>query len=705
MKKEKKWIIREQDEQAVSELCSSLGVLPITARVLCNRGYNDPQRAAIFIDKSESFLHDPLLMKDMDKAVSRIMHAIESGEKITVYGDYDADGVTSVSMLLRYFRDREINADFYIPSRESEGYGVNCDAIDTIAASGTKLIITVDTGITALEGVEHSNALGIDVVVTDHHQCPETLPNAIAVINPHRADCGYPYKELSGVGVAFKLICALELARENGGEYSLDIIKDICRSYVTLAAIGTIADVMPVTGENRIIIHMGLGLLRGTEDVSMKALLSAAGIETDSGRNKKSVLKRISVSSIAFGVAPRINAAGRMGDAGRAVQLFMTESPMLADAIAEELCALNLERQATENAIFKEAEAFLSKNRYILDSDVLVIAGDDWHHGVIGIVAAKLTERYGKPCVLISFPKDSDEGGGSARSIVGFDIFTAFCACGDFLVKFGGHELAAGLTIKRESTDAFRDAINAYAKEAFAAGMPEAVCEIDCVASESDINMVVANELTRLEPYGAGNPTPVFLLKNAQIADITLLKDNKHTKLMIKIGDTLVPALFFGRNLISEGYECGDSADIVLNLDINEFRGLSSVQIMGKDIRFGKDTLLEYIEAEEYAENIILGREVCASEDYPIRDDFVQLYKFLQKNVTEENTEINIKAALCVLSSISFVKMKIMMAVFEASGLLTASKCSGMTYLFSLPKVTEKIDITNSRLLKEIKLD
>lgn len=705
MKKEKKWIICEQDEDEVSTLCKTLGVSPVTARVLCNRGYRDPQSAKIFIDKSESFLHDPFLMKDMDVAVARIMRATEGNEKITVYGDYDADGVTSVSMLLRYFRDRGISADFYIPSREYEGYGMSRDAIDTIAASGTKLIITVDTGITAVSEVEYAKSLGVDTVITDHHQCPEILPDAVAVINPHRADCGYPYKDLAGVGVAFKLICALELARENDGKYNLDTIKDMCRSYISLAAIGTIADVMPVTGENRIIIHIGLGLLRGTEDVSMKSLLCAAGIETDSGRNRKSVLKRISVSSIAFGVAPRINAAGRMGDAGRAVQLFMTESPMLADAIAEELCAFNRERQALENSILKEAEAFLFKNPHAAECDVLVISGDSWHHGVIGIVASKITERYGKPCVLISFAKDSDEGRGSARSVIGFDIFAAFSACSKLLTKFGGHELAAGLTIERGNVDAFREAINAYASDAFAAGMPEPVCEIDCEVSESDINMVEANELMRLEPYGAGNPAPVFLLKNAQIDDITLLKEDKHTKLMIKSGDMLVPALLFGRNLISEGYECGDSADIVFSLDINEFRGMSSIQMMAKEIRFGKDTLLEYIEAEEYAEKVILGREVCEAEDYPDRCDFVLFYKFLQKNAPAKGTEINIKAALRALPSVSFVKLKIMMAVFIDAGLITADKCSGMTYSFSLPKVTEKTDIINNRLLNGIKTE
>lgn len=705
MKKEKKWIIREQNEAEVSALCDTLGISDVTARVLCNRGYGDPRKAKIFIEKSESFLHNPFLLKDMDKAVLRIQRAIENDEKITVYGDYDADGVMSVSVLLRYFRDRGIKSDFYIPSRESEGYGISDEALDFIAKNGTKLIITVDTGITAMDEAAYAEGLGVDMVITDHHQCPQVLPKAVAVINPHRADCPYPYKDLAGVGVAFKLICALELARENNSEYSLDIIKDMCRSYISLAAIGTIADVMPMTGENRIIIHIGLHLLRGTEDVSMKSLFSAAGIEIDSGHNKKSVLKNISVSSVAFGVAPRINAAGRMGDAGRAVQLFMTESQVLADAIAEELCAFNRERQTLENAIFKEAEASLERNREASSRDVLVIWGDDWHNGVIGIVASKITERYGKPCVLISFPKNSEEGRGSARSIAGFDIFAAFSACSELLTKFGGHELAAGLSIKRENAEIFRDRINTYAKEAFSSGMPAPVCEIDCEISESDINMVEANELLLLEPYGVGNPSPVFVLKNAEIADIVMLKDDKHTKLMIKCGDAIVPALFFGRNLISEGYESGDTADIAFNMDINEFRGTSSVQLMGKDIHFGKDTLLSYIDAEEYAENIILGREICAPEDFPEREDFVTLYKYIQKNVSGEGAEINIKAALRALSSISFVKMKIMMAVFADAGLLTIRKCSGMTYLFSLPKCTEKTDITNNRLLKGIKTE
>ena len=697
-------MLLEQDEAQVKALSEALGISHITARVLINRGYSDADRAKAFIEKSESFLFDPFLLRDMDKAVSRIMRAIDNNEKITVYGDYDADGVTSVSLLLRYFKSKEANADFYIPSREGEGYGVNREAIDTIKESGTTLIVTVDTGITAAEEIAYAREMGIDTVVTDHHQCPPVLPDAVAVVNPHRADCDYPYKDLAGVGVAFKLVCALELFENDGGKYNMETVKDVCRSYIALAAIGTIADVMPVTDENRIIIHIGLNMLRGTEDVGIKALFAASDIETDTNRNRKSVLKRISVSSVAFGVVPRINAAGRMGDAGRAVQLFMTKSPELANAIAEELCAYNRERQALEYSIFSEAEKFLRDNPECAEKNILVIAGEDWHNGVIGIVASKITEKYGKPSVLVSFPKNGGEGRGSARSIAGFDIFSAFCSCSELLVKFGGHEGAAGLEILRENINAFREKINEYAESMFSGGMPEAECRADCIISENEINMIQANELYLLEPYGTGNPAPIFMLEDAYIDDIVILKGDKHTKAMINCNDADIPALFFGRNLRDEGYEKGDEADILFNMDVNEFRGICTVQMMGKEIRFGGETAEAYASAENDAKRFVCGEGLCAPEDFPLRDDFADFYRYLRKNLHMGKCEINAKAVLGLFPEISYQKLLLMILVLEDCKLIHTEMRSGLNYVFSVPTVTEKTDITKNRLLEKIKI-
>lgn len=704
MRTEKKWVLLEQDDAQVKALSDALGVSSVTARVLINRGYSDVEKAKAFIEKSESFLHNPFLLRDMDKAVSRILRAIENNEKITVYGDYDADGVTSTSLLLRYFRSKEANADFYIPSREEEGYGINREAINTIKESGTSLIVTVDTGITAAEEAAFARELGMDMVITDHHQCPQALPDAVAVVNPHRPDCEYPYKDLAGVGVAFKLVCALELAENDGGNYNIETIKDVCREYIALAAIGTIADIMPVTGENRIIIHIGLNMIRGTEDIGIKALFAASDIETDTNRNKRSVLKRISVSSVAFGVVPRINASGRMGDAGRAVQLFMTKSPELANAIAEELCAYNRERQALEYSIFSEAEKFLRDNPDCAEKNILVIAGEDWHNGVIGIVASKITEKYGKPSVLISLPKSGDEGRGSARSVAGFDIFSAFCDCSELLIKFGGHEGAAGLSILRENINSFREKINEYAGNIFSNGMPEPECKADCIISPDEINMIQANELYLLEPYGIGNPAPIFMLEDAVIDDIVMLKGDKHTKAMIDCDNTDVPALFFGRNLYDEGYEKGDEADILFNMDVNEFRGVCTVQLMGKEIRFGGETAEAYAEAEKDARRFVRGDGLCAPDDFPLRDDFADFYRYLRKNLHTGKCEINAKSVLRLFPEISYLKLLLMILVLEDCALIHTEMRSGLNYVFSVPSVTEKTDITKNRLLEKIKI-
>ena len=346
MNASKKWIIKEQSEELVKALSSALGVKEITARLLINRGYTAEESARAFLEKSDSFLYDPFLMKDMEKAVARVRAALENGEKITIYGDYDVDGITSVSIMYMYLSALGGKVDYFIPSRENDGYGINNAAVDGIAARGTKLIITVDTGITAIDEVEYIKSLGMDIVVTDHHHCRPMLPAATAVVNPQREDCTYPFKELSGVGVAFKLLCALELTLKNVGKYSLGVIKDMCKRYIDIVTIGTIADVMPLKDENRIIVYMGLALLENTQKTGLRALFEAAGIEISRKERRK-----ITSSVIGFTIAPRINATGRIGNAERAVKLFISEHREEAEALAEEFCIINKERQDTETEI------------------------------------------------------------------------------------------------------------------------------------------------------------------------------------------------------------------------------------------------------------------------------------------------------------------------------------------------------------------
>ncbi|MCQ2771548.1 MAG: single-stranded-DNA-specific exonuclease RecJ, partial [Clostridia bacterium] len=426
-----KWSVLEQDDQLVKILSESLNVSKTCARILINRGYNDAESAKSFMEKTDNFFHNPFLMKDMDKAVSIIQQAIKEDEKITIYGDYDVDGVTSVSILYLYLKEHGANVDYYIPTRDSEGYGLNTSAFDVIKSHGTNLIITVDTGITAIDEVEYAHSIGLKVLVTDHHQCRPELPNAEAVVNPKRPDCEYPFKELSGVGVVFKIVCALELSEINGGEYNVYTIRDVCKRFIDLVTIGTVADVMPLVGENRVIVYLGLQLLQNPQCIGIKSLFRAAGIIGAGGQ------KKVTATTMGYTIAPKINAVGRISSAERAVELFLSSSYSESDVIAEELCAINRERQETENVIYKEAFEQLSKEPEVEKFNAIVLASETWHHGVIGIVASRITEKFGVPSVLISFDgAEPDEEGkiigkGSVRSIKGVNIVEALSACSD----------------------------------------------------------------------------------------------------------------------------------------------------------------------------------------------------------------------------------------------------------------------------------
>lgn len=699
---QKEWRLLKQDDDVLNTLTADLPISEILARLLYNRGFRDAEKANEFMEKSESFFHNPFLLRDMDKAVSVITQAMADGNKITVYGDYDADGVTSVSILLRYFHGKGVNADFYIPSRDAEGYGLNCDAMDAIKESGTDLIITVDSGITSCKEVEYAHQIGMKVVVTDHHRCPDVLPAAEAVINPHRPDCPYPFKDLAGVGVAFKLICALELSLECYGNYDLRIIKELCKEYLELVSVGTIADVMPIVGENRIIAHLGMNLMKNTQNVGLRALLSESGLECDDA--SRDVTKKITSTSVSFSLAPRINAIGRLGNAGRAVQLFMTPSPILAEAISLELCDYNRERQEKEIEIQQEAEQILLTHPEIADAPVLVIAGKGWHVGVIGIVASRITEKYGKPSVLISVSDDCPDGKGSARSVAGFDIFKAFSACSDCLVKFGGHESAAGLTIAADQVDRFREKMAEYCRSVFPNGLPNPVLEIDCEIQKQDIGFDLLGELSLLEPYGAQNPSPLFLLSGVRIEEMISLTQNKHTKVMIDGRDgNRVPVLFFHRSLKDEDYDVGDIVDLVVQLDANEYRGVTSVQLTAKDIRLNGRVLDFYRENDALCSDILAGKAICPEEDYPSRDDFAAVYLSLRRIQGQGKNECSQKNLLRIHPAFSYTKIAVILSVLTDCGLLRMKKRQNGIFDFSLPPTREKMNLMDSPIMLRIR--
>lgn len=556
--------IAESDNSAVEKLSKALNISRLTSKVMINRGIIDIDEVEEFLNPNiEDFL-DPFLLMDMDIAVDRIIEAIHKGENIWIYGDYDVDGVTSTSILILYLKTLCENVQFYIPDRMTEGYGLNNEAIDYIKGNGGELIISVDCGIKSFDVAEYCRAIGIDLIITDHHTCDEELPKALAVINPNRLDSDYPFKKLAGVGVALKLIQALALKIDTKIDY---------RNILPIVAIGTVADVVSLTGENRIIVKNGLYMIKYTDNQGVNALLEVTGLGN----------KEINSGHIGFVIGPRINATGRIGMAKYAVHLFTTKNYNEAMRLANMLDEENIKRQNIEAKILEEAEYIINKEVDLEKDKILVIASENWHSGVIGIVSSRITEKYHRPSILISI--EGDEGRGSARSISSFDLYENLSKCKDLLIKFGGHRQAAGLTIKKDEIDKFRKRINNIADEI--------LDEIDLVPqsivdAEIDIEEVIldsAKELKLLEPFGINNPSPIFLLRGILIKAIRPIgKDGKHLKLTIMKADQYVDCIGFNFGSYYNDLKIGQKIDLVVSIDINDFLGQQSVQLIIRDI-------------------------------------------------------------------------------------------------------------------------
>ena len=690
-----RWIVYEQDENLVKMLADSIGASPLCARLLINRGYEDPSEANSFINKSDSFLYNPFLLKDIVPAIKRIRAAIEKQERITIYGDYDVDGVTSVSILYMYLKERGADVDYYIPTRENEGYGLNAAAFQAIKEKGTSLVVTVDTGITAINEVRFANEIGLDVIVTDHHQCRPDLPQCIAVVNPRRNDCEYPFKELSGVGVIFKVLCALELDFVNCGEYNLFTVKDMCRRYIDLVTIGTIADVMPLYDENRIMVYMGLCILPSTRNIGIRALFRAVGIDLS---------KKVTSSIIGYTIAPRINAAGRIGDASRAVQLFLAKSPQNADLIADELCAINRERQQTENLIYTEALEQIEREHDLENESVLILASDHWHQGVIGIVASKITEQFRKPSILISFdPDGTDIGKGSARSVHGLNMVEALSNCETLLVKYGGHELAAGLSVERARLKDFCIRLNEYAKIKLNDADSESKITAEAELDENEINLETVTEISKLEPYGAQNPEPLFVFNNADIEEIVPLSQGKHSRLILRKGNAeSISAICFGYNLLKEGFLPHDNVDVLCSININDFRGTQTVQLIIRDIDFSVHSQKVFHETENEFEAIRAGVYGCPQECIPSRAEFASAYKTLMEPGFSKGKRISIPKLLSSLPYLSYLKLRIILEIFHEAGLIELKPIRTSVYNIKRQEVKDKKDLTSTQLMKTI---
>lgn len=597
------WKIKKQDEQLVAALRQALGCTHYFARVLINRGFDTPEKAAEFLNTGSSALHDPFLFRDMEAAVARIMAAIRGGERITVYGDYDVDGITATSLLVEALRALGATVDYYIPSRFTEGYGVNSAAVRAIAERGTGLMITVDTGITAVREVEEARGYGLDVIITDHHECQAELPKAL-IINPKQPGCGYPFAELAGVGVVFKLVTALEQRAGMSGA---------AERYLSFAAIGTIADVMPMRGENRYIVREGLERLKRNDCIGLKALLARCVGE-----------RTVDTAAIGFAVAPRINASGRMGSAALGVDLLTTKSPDHAAELVDRLCMENNRRQETENRILEEAVAMIEKDPQSAVRSAIVLWSEEWHNGVIGIVASRLKERYGKPCIL--FTVNGAYAKGSGRSIQPFSLFGALEQLQDKLEKFGGHSYAAGLLVRTDRLEEFRDAFCAQVDLFLESGEFDESIEADCVLRAEDLTPDRIRELDLLAPFGRGNETPAFCMQSVYIADAVPTANGNHMRLTLHCGTARVTAFYFNVSPASFCYQPGDRVDLIFEADVNVYNGRRYIQMSVRDMRYAQEQS-EQIEKE--LNRMESGRIDHA--DVPARCHMAALYRYLQK--------------------------------------------------------------------------
>ena len=608
--KYQRWDLRRPGAPAARRSLERAGLSPLCAALLCARGLDDPQKAAQFLSCGPERSHDPFLLKDMDRAVERIRAAIGGGERVCVYGDYDVDGITATCLLTEALAWQGGDVVSYIPDRTEEGYGLNPGAVARLAGQGVKLIVTVDCGITAVDEVEFARSLGVDVVITDHHHCKDRLPAAAAVVDPRREDCAYPFPELAGVGVALKTAQALVPPEQREGVF---------RRFGELAAIGTVADVMRLTDENRALVRQGLELLANTRRPGLRALLREAGL--DPGAAPTAV-------TIGYGLAPRINAAGRMEQAMVALELLLTRDEERGEALAHTLCRLNRERQAIELAIYEQCVELLDAQP---PAPAIVLAGEGWHQGVVGIVASRLTERYACPAFMICL--EHGQGKGSCRSFGGFNLFAALDRCAPLLDGYGGHEMAAGFTIREENIPAFRDQVCRLVDLRTGGAPMEAAIDVDAEIDHcGQLTALQVESLSDLEPFGTGNPKPVFLLRGVCVLSCCDVGGGRHLKMKLRRDGVVLDAIFFSANAAACGVSAGDRLDVVFTPQINEFRGSRTVQLQVCDLRPAPTRAqLE----QELFQRLQAGTELSRWEAgllLPSRQDFARLWRFLEHN-------------------------------------------------------------------------
>ena len=679
----KQWKIAHPSPEGRAQL-ERAGIPSLLACVLSARGVTEPEQAWKLLTPGEEPLLDPMLLKDMDRAVLRVGRALKTGELMAVYGDYDVDGITSTCLLTDCLTRLGGRVRSYIPDRLEEGYGLNEEAVLHLAQQGVTLIITVDCGITAAREVEFARELGIDVVITDHHECKQAIPEAAAVVDPHRPDCPYPFKGLAGVGVALKLAMAAA---------GPDRAGLVFREYADLAAVGTVADVMPMTGENRTIVQTGLAALAHPRRVGLAQLMEEAGLGD----------KPVTSVSIGYTLAPRLNAAGRMGQADLAAELLLTRDPGRAAALAQELCALNRERQTIECEIFQECVQRLERRP---QSGIILLADEHWHQGVVGIVASRLTEKYSCPAFMVCL--DQGIGKGSCRSWGGVNLFHLLTQCQDLLEGFGGHAMAAGFTVREENIPALERRLRQLVLEERAGEELPSLLEIDAAVLPQELTVEAVEALDALEPCGAGNPRPVLVLTGAHVISAAQVGRGRHLKLRLEGRGVPLDAIFFSVDGSELGLTPGCRVDVAFYPQINDFRGVRSVQLQVVDLRHAMTRAqLEQSIYEKYRRGEPLSPQEAQSL-LPTRAEFVCLWRYLERQCAGQTFLEDTLARIAQKSARSGGQSErpnhtlVCLEVMEERGLISLERQSGRVQI-TLHRLEHKVDLNASAILRRLR--
>lgn len=719
MNRGKVWInnYKHIDEEQVTKLAEEAEISRLLAKVFISRGILDSKFIRAFMRPDLSGIHDPFLMDGLDKAVGRILQAVEDQESILIYGDYDVDGIVGTSILYNYLTSIGAKVQYFLPDRMEDGYGLTESTVKRVKLLDASLMITVDCGITSVEEIDSLKQSGMQIIVTDHHECKEVVPDAYAVLNPHKPGCAYPFKELCGAAVALKLIQGLCIRLGHRVE------SGKCEGfmqYLDLVALATIADIVPLVGENRVIAAQGLKAMVFTRNQGLAALIKAAGLGE----------KPITSYGAAFGLAPRVNAAGRLGDAHRGVRLFTTQDRVLAEALAKELDTENRNRQKTENQIIDEAIAYVDDKLDPVKQKVLVVVGEGWHPGIIGIVASKLLERYHRPCIVISV--EDGIGKGSGRSIKCFNLFKALTLCEDLLDRFGGHEMAAGLTIQEGKIYELRTRINEYADTILSDDDLLPRVRVDVLLERGDITMEAIRELAGLAPFGEANPSPQFGYIGLSVADVRTMSGGKHLKLRLSDGGFEVDAVGFNMGDRAEGLIKGDVLDAVFVPEINAWNGAERLQLNLRDIRpcvyeeFDKNIVFNktndynsYINPQEVC-RLLERYHLSAMDLIPERAELEAVYRYIRscsrgQDAQKQQCEQLEFSDLFVLSALiserykvklNFLKLRVSLEIFNELGLLAVGITNGKAARVRLMNGKDKVDLEASRyylMLRDIK--